>query len=705
MPSTKAKAPPAPSGAGAPALNATSSRPSKQPPAAKPSKAAAASEAALLLTNDTAAVDEAEALPSADEAESEADTTSSADASESADAPESADALASETGAAALESPSAEDDSPPARTQDPASSAPHERFLVTLSVIEGFGAWSDALLETLEAAEALNRTWVEPCVRNGCIEPCRCGHVLDVPAYSAAAAAAAAASGNDPLLLPRLDDPCKLLGELAHLRPVDHVADAYPLSAYIDVDALQARYPRVRIASHAEFCERFIAGAEPPLRLEPLRKRGSFDPTRARRRWVLPPAYGLAWFDWDGSAVNETEPAVAGDFTFARRISLADAGASPLDRDAALARLRRETSDAVFLGNVIRARLPAAHRIFSEPLRTLPISQWHERGVDAFLAAHKGEGHFAAFHWRSEHVEAERIAGCAANMSAIARAALPRYFPRLPGGGKQSGSAYDDPSLPGALYVIPDVGAGTEGGAGEGGGAAGVGTGGGGGAIVGLADADVGAGAGSAAAAAPGGATAATESSTAAAAPDSGFTASDSRGFTSGSGSDGARGRSLQKSVHSAVSTMPLLPKPSLAASPKLPPASSLAVLLADIPAPNNLHPAWGDYVDGDNVLRRDGITAMLNAGFVKYDAWALEQLSAKGDARQVDAGVLALRDYILSQRAQLYYSCQGDHDADCKGCFRSASNFIERVARDRRDEGKHVNLELFTLQPDPFAA
>ena len=58
---------------------------------------------------------------------------------------------------------------------------PNTKYLLLLNGLEGFGAWSDSIMETLLLAKSLNRTWVEPCIRNGCLEPCRCDALPDMP--------------------------------------------------------------------------------------------------------------------------------------------------------------------------------------------------------------------------------------------------------------------------------------------------------------------------------------------------------------------------------------------------------------------------------------------------------------------------------------------------------------------------------------------
>ena len=98
---------------------------------------------------------------------------------------------------------------------------------------EGFGAWNDVLFEFLDLARQLNRTLVEPCVRNGCLEPCRCGAIkmVDVDASNLESAFA---DNKDPLDLPYIDYVCEPY--TGHHRA--QVGWSYPLRAYADIGAL-----------------------------------------------------------------------------------------------------------------------------------------------------------------------------------------------------------------------------------------------------------------------------------------------------------------------------------------------------------------------------------------------------------------------------------------------------------------------------------
>jgi hypothetical protein len=279
--------------------------------------------------------------------------------------------------------------------------------------------------------------------------------------------------------------------------------------------------------------------------------------------------------DWVPAFVNESSASYVGDFLFPSQ--LAPAGSS----EQLLQLLQAESSvPLIFLHLLTRHKLPRTVPAGSHAA-TLPINRWHHQGVQLFLEAQLGAAAlqsaavtglpppFAAFHWRSEHVEAGRLEGCAANLSAAAHRGLPRYFSA---GGEEASAT-----------------------------------------------------------------------------------------------------------------------EPAARALP------ALAVLLADMPSPLNPVSMWGDYVDGAEPSRHSAMARLLSSGFIKYDDWVLR----RRQEQLVDPGVLALRDYLLALKARLYVSCQGDFLHDCRQCFRSGSNFISRIARDRLQEGLPVSLDWFQLQQE----
>ena len=261
-------------------------------------------------------------------------------------------------------------------------------------IVEGFGAWSDAVQETLDLAVKLNRTWVEPCVRNGCIEPCRCGHIRPVVRWSAASAAAASAAGVDPGRLPRVDDPCKL-DIPPRERDVDYIAEAYPLSAYIDVATLVARrYPPGTAISYAAWCAAYQRDAAPAL-------------DARTRRWQYERYYNFD-MQLDKNYKGGWE---VGDFTFQQTLA---GPASDLAQDAA---------PNVFVSMLYRG-------YFGQPYSypQLPLSPWHTAAVAAYVGGVLGGHPFAAFHWRSEQADPELFLNCSRELTRLAKEALPPPF-------------------------------------------------------------------------------------------------------------------------------------------------------------------------------------------------------------------------------------------------------------------------------------
>ena len=288
----------------------------------------------------------------------------------------------------------------PAAGRTPRALPAGGRFLVVLSIVEGFGAWSDAVHETLALAKELNRTWVEPCVRNGCIEPCRCGAVRPVVAWRAARAASARAGGADPGALPRVDADCRLDDGNRRGTAVDFVGETYPLSAYIAVDArlrgLGAAAPAA--VSYEAWCAAYAAEERPAT--EP-----------AHRRWHAPHGYNFHLQGKDSDA-----PRAYGDFVFARSTSGRRAQSTPAD---ALARLAADAAPSLFLFSFYRGVFA---EIFSYP--AAPVARWHRAAAAAFARGPLAGPPYAAFHWRSEQAPASGFAACAATIADIAAAAL-----------------------------------------------------------------------------------------------------------------------------------------------------------------------------------------------------------------------------------------------------------------------------------------
>ena len=269
----------------------------------------------------------------------------------------------------------------PSAAAPPELPPPGGRYLLPLIITEGFGAWSDSIFETIELAARLNRTWVEPCVRNGCIEPCRCGRIRPVMPWSTAAGAAAAAAGVDPGRLPRIDEPCHFDSH-PRARPLGFSADVYPLSALVDVSALLA--PGAGI-SYAAWCAAYIRDTAP-------------ERAGAAGLWPSARVYSYDFM----RDTRDHSPSAVGDFAFAETLSGME--------------LARDAAPNVFLTELVRG-------YFSPPNSSpqLPLARWH---VDAARAWTRGS-RYAAFHWRSEGADAARFADCSATLARAAAAALP----------------------------------------------------------------------------------------------------------------------------------------------------------------------------------------------------------------------------------------------------------------------------------------
>ena len=112
--------------------------------------------------------------------------------------------------------------------------------------------------------------------------------------------------------------------------------------------------------------------------------------------------------------------------------------------------------------------------------------------------------------------------------------------------------------------------------------------------------------------------------------------------------------------------------------------------------------PGAQDYVNGEGDMQHAAMGHMLAHGFSKYD----DHIGvAPTPEASVDAGVLSIRDYILSTQADLYVTCAGDHWATCHGCFRSGSNLVQRITQHRQQLGKPSHTTWFSLTKEHVPA
>lgn len=162
----------------------------------------------------------------------------------------------------------------------PANLADHpSKYVMMVQANEGFGAWNDIIWEMVDLSKYLNRTMVQPCVRNGCLEPCRCGaqknvDVWDLSGYE---------RGEDPMNLPYINYPCEPYTGDAR----SYVGWSYNLEVYIDVSALKAYWPH--IITYDDWCEG-VMKKDPEAKTEP-----------EHNRWLIPKAYcGELHYAWCG---------------------------------------------------------------------------------------------------------------------------------------------------------------------------------------------------------------------------------------------------------------------------------------------------------------------------------------------------------------------------------------------------------------------
>lgn len=122
------------------------------------------------------------------------------------------------------------------------------------------------------------------------------------------------------------------------------------------------------------------------------------------------------------------------------------------------------------------------------------------------------------------------------------------------------------------------------------------------------------------------------------------------------------------------------------------------AVLVADIPATENPCRVWHTYEgsSADGGSRRIALETLADAGLVKYDA----------DFPAIDAGVLSIRDWLLSTTSKWYVTCHDLTGADketqeeCKRCFRTQSKYLSRILTARAKAGKVSWTRWFQATP-----
>jgi len=123
------------------------------------------------------------------------------------------------------------------------------------------------------------------------------------------------------------------------------------------------------------------------------------------------------------------------------------------------------------------------------------------------------------------------------------------------------------------------------------------------------------------------------------------------------------------------------------------PPTPRVAVLVADIPAPANSCRLWGVYAASHAEAARFGLAKLLapTVGMLKYDE---EHLG-------VDAGVLAIRDFIIAVEADWYVTCKGRTASECYGCTRAISYFTRKIVEARAAASRKSFVNWFHVTAD----
>jgi hypothetical protein len=101
------------------------------------------------------------------------------------------------------------------------------------------------------------------------------------------------------------------------------------------------------------------------------------------------------------------------------------------------------------------------------------------------------------------------------------------------------------------------------------------------------------------------------------------------------------------------------------------------AVLVSDLPALSNPCRSWHVYNGtSDKATMRVALARLTDVGLLKYDA----------DYGAIDAGVLAIRDWLLAVRAKRYVTCHeglpgsGGASRRCRKCFRYNSKYVAQI-------------------------
>jgi hypothetical protein len=353
---------------------------------------------------------------------------------------------------------------------------PGERFLHLLTAREGMSAWMHTLQEAIAAANALGRTFVEPCVAGGLLLPCTPGRVLPVPEGLADTDYPTTAD-DDPLAVPAFSEHCGASGggDAAPLKPLAHdygVAAnitpidgrSYPLALYLDLRTVRPLARRWISFDDWARCS-FMDPATGRDELTDLR--------RSRGLVHAELAYCVSAGDGPVALSGKQDPSCSsavGPYRF-RRVwwpsnlaALRAAGNTTREHMATgyLPLLRADGRRDLFLFNAWRgfwARYGTLGGLRGgpgfNPIHAAAVRAWlsarldvggalRQGATDAAVGRKTGGGGddadaawdaYAVFQWRSETVDRELVEPCAKTLSAKAKAALARLRASLRVGG------------------------------------------------------------------------------------------------------------------------------------------------------------------------------------------------------------------------------------------------------------------------------
>jgi len=137
-----------------------------------------------------------------------------------------------------------------------------------------------------------------------------------------------------------------------------------------------------------------------------------------------------------------------------------------------------------------------------------------------------------------------------------------------------------------------------------------------------------------------------------------------------------------------AKQTLPVLSAAYKAGAPR-------AVLVSDIPALSNPCRSWHVYKGTSNdESRKSALGRLTDIGLAKYD----------DEHGTIDAGVLAIRDWLLAVRAKRFVTChvgapgRGGASSACRRCFRHTSKYVAQILAARNKASRVSLVDWFSV-------